>query len=158
MTGRNKKGQFTRGNKLSGGAKATKYRREYARDIIKYFDITPTKEVTRGGRRETVINEYPMFEGFAKKIGVTSRTLLSWCEKHKEFAEAYERCKDMQRYILVTNSLLSRYNSGFAKFIAMNHHGMSEKVERDDAIPQNDIQVSINLIDPKEAKDESTKE
>ena len=61
--GKNKKGRFTKGNNYAKGNKGKgKYKKAYINEMILYFSAEPAPGV-----------EYPMFEGFAKKIGVTVR-------------------------------------------------------------------------------------
>lgn len=145
MDGRNKKGQFAKNNKYGKGSKG-KYKREYAEMLIKYFGIEPSREVKKGKKTIRVANEYPMFEKFARDLGVTVRTLENWAQKHEEFARAYEMAKDSQRYILITNALFSRYNANFAKFVAAAHHGMPDGDREEDGT-EDDIDVTIKIIE-----------
>ena len=145
MEGRNKQGRFTKNNKYGKGSKG-KYKREYAEMLIKYFGIEPARDVKKGKKTIRVANEYPMFEKFARDIGVTVRTLEIWAQKHEEFARAYEMAKDSQRYILITNALFSRYNSSFAKFVAAAHHGMPDG-DRGEDDTDSEIDVNIKIIE-----------
>lgn len=139
--GRNKSGRFTKGNNFAKGkGRPGKYKKEYADMLIDYFSVP--KMVTFWKRKyyangkvkeEEPITQppiYPTFEGFAKSIGVTSGTLQNWREKYPSFNEAYERALDMQKDILITNSLGGLYNGNFAKFIASAQFGMVEKTEQ----------------------------
>ena len=139
--GRNESGQFTSGNNFaSGNYSKRKYDEEYCEELIKYFDREPTKTVYVERYNEegdvverepvTVANDYPTFEGFARLIGVTLRTLERWRASRRHFAEAWEAAAELQRNMLIVNGLHGKYNSSFAKFIAVNHHGMSDKVEQ----------------------------
>lgn len=139
--GRNGKGRFTKGNNFAEGRGSPgKYKKEYAEMLIKYFTV-PTfttvwkrKYYTNGQVKEeepiVVAGKYPTLEGFAISIGVTSRTLENWRDKYPSFREAYEMALDMQKDILVVNSLGGQYNGNFAKFIASAQFGMTEKSEQ----------------------------
>lgn len=114
--GKNKKGRFTQGNNYAKGNKGKgKYKKAYINEMILYFSAEPAPGV-----------EFPMFEGFAKKIGVTVRTLERWAAEKEDFGEAYERCRDVQRRFLVIGGLTERYNPSFAKFMC-GVHGMTDK-------------------------------
>lgn len=139
--GRNKSGRFTKGNNFAKGkGRPGKYKKEYADMLIEYFSVPKIvtfrkrKYYTNGKvKEEELITQppiYPTFEGFAKSIGVTSGTLQNWREIYPSFNEAYERALDMQKDILITNSLGGLYNGNFAKFIASAQFGMAEKTEQ----------------------------
>ena len=156
--GRNKSGRFTKGNNFGEGRGSPgKYKNDYAKQLLEYFSDPPTRveyikhynslgEVTK---EEPVVvgADYPTFEGFANKIGVTSRTLENWRDKYPTFADAYERAIDLQKNMLVVNSLGGRYNGNFAKFIASNAFGMSEKSEHKVASDEG-VEVFINVKAP----------
>lgn len=138
--GRNASGQFTANNTFAKGNKsADKYKKKYAKALLEYFSKPPNrveyvKHYDSYGnlkREEPVLMgaDYPTLEGFAASLSVTVRTLENWCESHEEFREAYERAKEIQKNTLIVNSLGGQYNGNFAKFIAMNEFGMSEKSE-----------------------------
>ena len=119
--GKNKKGRFTKGNNYAKGNKgAGKYKRKFIDEMLLYFSAEPTKDA-----------EYPTFEGFAKRIGVTVRTLERWAAEKEDFGEAYERCRDVQKRFLIIGGLTERYNSAFAKFMC-GVHGMTDKNSKSD--------------------------
>ena len=91
----------------------TKYKKEYCEGIIEYC---------RG--RD---GEYRTLERYADSIDVCVDTLHEWKKQHKEFSEAYDRAKNVQKAILIEGGLTGRFNTQFAKFVAINCHGMSEK-------------------------------
>ena len=136
--GRNASGRFTKGNTFAvGNGNADKYKKKYTKALLEYFSKPPNrveyvKHYDSYGnikREDPVLMgaDYPTLEGFAASLSVTVRTLENWCAAHEEFAEAYERAKELQKNLLVVNSLGGQYNGNFAKFIAMNEFGMSEK-------------------------------
>ena len=146
--GRDERGRFIKGHTLSEGqlfekenAAACKYKPEYCEKMLEYFSQPPTRvEYWRRYDKEgnileekpmVVPNEYPTFESFAASIGVTTRTLLNWCEENHRFSHYYARARELQKGKLITNTLSGFYNPQFAKFEAINNHGMTEKTQQD---------------------------
>lgn len=136
--GKNSKGQFTQGNTYGEGAKKDKYKAAYTQELIEYFSTPPTrveyiKHYDKQGNlteEEPVVlgSDYPTFEAFAIKIGVTARTLENWAAKYPTtFGRAYERAKDVQKNMIIVNALGGRYNGNFAKFVASSQFDMAEK-------------------------------
>ncbi len=149
--GRDERGRFTKENKIAEdhffekeNAAACKYKPEYADLLIEYFSkpnvrMEYAETFNKDGqviKRVPVVlpAEYPTFEGFAASLGVVSDTLRNWCEQSRRFRYAYARAKEMQKGKLISNSVGGHYNPVFAKFEAVNHHGMSDKVEKDSTI------------------------
>lgn len=139
--GRNKSGRFTKGNNFGSGNGKGKYKKEYVEELIEYFNTPPTrveyiKHYDREGnvvKEEPVVlgADYPTLEGFAIKIGVSSRTLENWAKDYPTtFGAAYERAKDVQKNMLIVNGLGGRYNSKFAQFVASSQFDMAEKSEQ----------------------------
>lgn len=130
---------------------ASKYKEKYADEMYEYFNVPPTHaepivemnkngvEVTVG--REIIPTDYPTFEGFAAKIGVDTDTLRNWCEEHDRFRHCYAWAREKQREILLVNGIAGRYNPNFAKFVAINCHGMQEKVATENTGP---VQVHLS--------------
>ena len=113
----------------------TKYKEQYCEAILEYFSIDHTEEVeishinTKGDEwksTELRANAWPTFEGFCAKIGISDQTLLDWTIKHKDFLGSYMRAKQLQKDMLLDNSLTKRYDSNFAKFVAINCCSMKE--------------------------------
>ncbi len=146
-TKRNKKGQFVKGNSVGKetrfekeNAAACKYKDEYCEMLIEYFSQPATrieyKETYFKGELSSrtpivVPNEYPTFEMFAAKIGVTTRTLQNWCEESPRFSFYYARAKEIQLGKLTSNAIMGLYNPLYAKFEAVNNHGQKDKQEVD---------------------------
>lgn len=151
-----------------GLGRPTKYKKIYADMLVEYFDIPATYEkeitiTTKDGKMytktETVANDIPLFEGFAESIQVDDKTLENWSKAktstgrptHPEFLRAYKRAKQLQRQILITNTLAGRYNSQFAMFYAKNVTDLRDKIElpRDDEGNLVPFVTGFNLMPPK---------
>ena len=139
-----RKGDFMGGKEKAAakhpGGRPTKYRREYCEKLLEYFNRPPQRmeykrEYFQNGniKSETPMlfpEQYPTFELFAHSVcGATHQTLLNWCEAHEEFFEAYKRAKEIQKAIMTINAMSGIYNAAYAKFEAINNHGMRDKQE-----------------------------
>lgn len=129
-------GRFKKGNTIGietrvkpGETLASKYKDEYCEKMLEYF-----KNAT----------DFPTFEEFAGRIiGIGERTLWDWKEKHPQFATTFEQCLAIQKGMTIAGGMSGKYNAAFAKFMAVNCHGMSDKSENDSkmtvTITQNDV-------------------
>lgn len=142
---RNKQGRFTKGNTIGeetrfkeGNTDSLKYKDEFCDLLLEYFSQPSTRieyqeKYSKGQLVAkipmTLPNEYPTFEMFASKIGVTARVLRQWKEEYPRFATAYERAKEIQLAKLTSNTLIGVYNPIYAKFEATNNHGLRDKQE-----------------------------
>jgi len=115
-------------DKHPGGA-PTKYLPEYCQQMVEYFDATPTLEQVIAKKTTNGLIEFPTFERFASKVGVTMNTIYNWCKEYPEFLLAYEKSKQMQKSFLMQAGLNELYNAGFAKFVAINCTDMRDKTE-----------------------------
>ena len=136
MAERNANGQFAKGNTAgkqfsAGNTVAGKYKTEYEAEMLRYF---------------TEHEGYPQFEEFANKIGVTVGTLRNWAESHRRFAAIRERCTDIQRAKLNAGALAGRFDAGYAKFIAVNHHDMRDKMTTEVETVKA-FEIAISVID-----------
>ena len=132
----------------------TKYRPEYCKKLIEYFDRPATREQVKevyypSGEvkiREVmdVAEDMPTFSGFAKSIKVYRQTLYDWAEEHPDFAVAMETARTMQEDIWLINAMSGRYNAQFAQFFGKNCLGYKDKteVEHDQAKP---FEVNIKV-------------
>lgn len=115
----------------------TKYKSEYCDEMIDYFDRELTETVAKDAVSargvvqvaEERATDLPLFQDFAVRIGVHIDTLHEWKKVHKEFSEAYKRCKNMQMRHLVMNAMQGRYSNSFAIFTAKNILGWRDKQE-----------------------------
>lgn len=120
---RDEKGRFTKGNSrrfAEGNDAAVKYKDEYCERMLEWF---MSEE-----------RPFPQFTFFAEELGVGERTLFGWCSEHPRFADYYARCKQIQLAKLNEGTMFKQFDSSFAKFIAINCHGMKEKVEQDTVV------------------------
>ena len=145
-TKRNAKGQFVKGNKIGEETRfkkeniaACKYKDEYCEKLLEFF-TKPDVEIQYKeifDKNGNVVSRtpimlpaaYPTFEMFAASIGVTTRTLTEWCNKHPRFSAYYARAKEIQLGKLTSNALRGLYNPIYAKFEAVNNHNQKDKQE-----------------------------
>lgn len=151
-----------------GLGRPTKYKKVFASMLVEYFSIPATyeKEVVFTNKKgetyskfETVANDIPTFEGFAESIKVDDKTLERWSKaktpagrpKFPEFCRAYSRAKQLQKEILIKNTLAGRYNSQFAMFYAKNVTDLRDKIElpRDDEGNLVPFVTGFNFVAPK---------
>lgn len=126
------------------GGRPTKYKKEYCKDLIEFFDQPPTEPLYKrtfyiNGQvksEEPVVQpqEFPTFQDFANFIGVDVVTLERWRDKHPEFCRAYARAKQIQEGVWIRESMAGRYNAQFAKFFGVNCLGYKDKVEQETTI------------------------
>lgn len=122
-----KKNRFKLGNIL-----AAKYDSKYCSEMIAYFTD------------ESIA--FHTFEEFAHKIGVISDTLRNWCEENARFRDAYALCKEISKNELLLGGLTEKFNPQIVKFLAINNHGMKEKIEHENNNTGH-IEVKIDVVD-----------
>jgi hypothetical protein len=135
----------------AGGA-PTKYRPEYCQQIVDFFTVNPTTEEIASRQKGNGLIRFPTFEGFASSIHVVMSTLFEWCKEHKEFSNAYNECKQLQKQFLIDCSLNDVFNAGFAKFVAINCTDMKEKLEQDvhhSGLPEPPNTISVRIVESK---------
>ena len=116
-------------------AKIFKYRKEYCKDIVDFFNVPHTSEkyeVTtdkNGEKIKTVEkpNPLPTFERFAVKIGVTSSVLTQWEKEHEEFHIACMQSRELQKDMLNDLAMRGFYNPTYTIFVAKNITDMRDK-------------------------------
>lgn len=126
--------------KKNRGGRPTKYKPEYADQLVKFFDREPYEyemvtdddgnEVPATTRSGSVIIKpcrFPTFERFAYSIGVHRETLRNWCVDNEEFFVAYKKAEMLQKDILIQNGLMGGYEKTFAIFTAKNVTDMHDK-------------------------------
>lgn len=100
----------------------SKYKAKYAKEIVEYF--TSYAALSEEKKRHRGV---PQFSKFARKIGVTLRTLENWRLAFDKFEEACAECDAIQREMLVDGGLEEEYNPRFAIFL------IEQKERRGDA-------------------------
>lgn len=125
-----KETRFKPGNTLS-----KKYKPEYADSLLLYFLTS---------------NEVPTIEDWAAQNNLYIRTVREWStneEKYPRFASSYEQAKAIQKTHLIRKGLKENYNANLVKFLLINCHGMSEKIEQKvDGASTADITVNIREV------------
>lgn len=122
----------------------TDYRAEYCDDIVSFFDVAAKTD----GRA----TEFPTVQDFACNIGVTVATLLNWCDKHPDFAQAYALARQKQESILLKNAMDGGYSAQFAKFFAINCFDGRYKDKQDLDVKQ-DSTISFSITASGDADD-----
>lgn len=105
--------RFKPGNTLS-----KKYKPEYADSLLLYF---------------LTCEKLPTIEEWAVENHLAIRTVYDWTTnegKYPRFAASYAQAKAIQKTKLVQNGLRETYNASLVKFLLINNHGMSEKIEQ----------------------------
>lgn len=112
----------------------TKYRPEMAQELIDYFNVQPFENVEVVNKQTgaitfaEIVNPLPTLAGFAAKSKVCRDTLYEWANKidengnlfYPDFSYAIKLAKECQEHVLVTNTLMGRYQPSFAAFTAKN--------------------------------------
>lgn len=102
----------------------SKYERRYAKEIVRYFETTLNDRTSKG-----IIKTVPSYVAFARKIGVTARTLENWKKNKKEFADACLECDELMKSVIVGDCLLYKMHASFGKFLLSSRYGMKEEVK-----------------------------
>jgi hypothetical protein len=137
-----------------GGA-PTKYDPKYCEQIIEFFDVEPSHQITevvegKNWSKQTVrdvANKFPTFEKFAFSIGVNGDTVVEWEKNYPEFSAAYKKAKQLQKDFLIQNGLCGLYNAAAFCFVAKNCTDMRDKQE-----------IENTHIFPREIRIKSTQE
>ncbi len=117
-------GYFAEGNDLAkehyfqpGNDGGTKYKPEYAKKLIEYFKDH---------------EGFPTLENFAGiELGVSINTITNWAKDHPEFDEAVTIAKTIQLGKMHEGTMMKRYDATYARFLAINNHGMTDKSQVD---------------------------
>ena len=137
MKERKPNGQFQKGNDIGAETRfkpgnsyviKSKYKDEYCDAMLSYF------------MNEEIV--FPTFEDFASSIGVLAETLKNWAKKHARFGDTHARCTEIQKHRLLVGGLTERFNPQIVKFLAINNHGMKEKIEQDF---KGDVEFKVNI-------------
>lgn len=114
------------------------YHPGYCDQMLAFFDRPKMRETIetftyKSGavdeRVKYVPNTPPHFSEFARKIGVTTRTLKKWAKDHPDFREAYDTCQEIFEEFMIDNGLTGGYGAVAMKFVAVNRTKMRDKTE-----------------------------
>ena len=140
---RDENGRFTKGNTIGESTRfkyrhkiSSKYKDEYCDLMYEYFSMPERRDGA----------PYPTFEGFAASIGVILETLENWREAHAHFRDIYTLCAQMQKDNVINGGLRETYNAQFAKFIAINNHGMKDKTEQEFK-GDTDVKITVSFFE-----------
>lgn len=97
------------------------------------------------GKITHMVNSIPSVAGLAKYLGVHRDTIYEWSNAHSQFSDTLERLKQTQEVFLIHHGLTKGYDSGFAKFLAINMTSYKDKVEQ--SIEQRNIEIKIDSDD-----------
>lgn len=110
----------------------TKYRPEYCQAIVTYFSNPESWEINedfKGGKKPIPRSKLPTFERFAAGIGVSTRALEDWRDKHEEFGDAYRIASGLQKSFLMELSAAGLGTGAVALMLQINHKMRIEKEE-----------------------------
>ena len=122
----------------------TKYKSEYCKKLIDYFDVEPYTDIEiehyKKGEiswidKKRMANRMPTLRQFAKKIKVSHDTIYSWLNEksntyQQEFSDAYKRALEYRKEFLIECGLQGLHNPLYAKFIAVNLTDMRDRQEQ----------------------------
>ena len=147
----------------------TKYKPEYAEQLIEFFDQEPYNDVDIPHYKNAELawtdtkrlpGKLPTMVGFWKHLkergdDVGLRTLYDWIDKNhesyqEEFSHAYIHvAKRLQKDFLIQNGLQGQNNPVYAKFIAINLTDMSDKVDHSLSDPDGVVREIVRtIVDP----------
>ena len=135
--------------KVNPIGRPTKYTDDLPEKLLKFFNVELDREVLKEvpGKdgvimlSETKPNRLPTVEGFCREIQIAKSTFHDWRRKYPDFSNALGKCKQMQMNHLIQHALEGSYNSGFAKFLAMNISEYRDKVEDSRDNTSNVVQI-----------------
>jgi len=141
-------------------AAKSKYKPEFVQQLLDYFGkesgtwhaVENKAGLVKYIRRPV---ELPLYQSFAREIGITHRTLLNWTTdrdregklKYPEWAKAWDAVKGDQLRVLVENGLLGGYQTAFAIFTAKNILGWRDAVDvaHTDKTPGASRRITIDM-------------
>jgi len=134
-------------NKVGRPSSYTPEIQAIADDYVNGWDLY--KEIKNSdGSVTTVVNAIPSVAGLALTLGVHRSTIYNWIkDKNRQFLDTLEIIKQKQEVFLIHHGLTRGYDSGFAKFLAINVTDYKDKVEQ--TIDHKNIQINIDSNDSK---------
>lgn len=129
------------------GGRPTKYKLEYAKQLIEYFDSQePLREIDvnhfnpdgsiKWIDKKLVANRIPSLLKFAKSIKCGYRTIYDWIDKkhgsyQEEFSQAFTLCKQIRKELLIDMGMTGVSPPASFKFVAVNMTDMRDKQDHD---------------------------
>lgn len=143
-----------------GPGRPTKYRPEFAAEILAYFDKEPYTEVDvpqPSGlvKRQRMATDPPMLAGFARSIGASLRTINRWAvelnsegkPRYPDFADAYAVARELQEALIARGGLLGLYDTRIAPFILKNLHAWQDHpAKTTDVVPISKEELEATYI------------
>lgn len=130
--------------------KPTSYRPEYCQAIVKYFSDPESWEINidlKCSAKAVPRSKLPTFERFAAGIGVSTRALEDWRDKHEEFGEAYRIASGLQKSFLMELSAAGLGTGAVALMLQINHKMRIEKEDPDEGNKPLEIRI-VKAVKP----------
>lgn len=130
----------------------TKYSEEYVKKLRDYVDNFKemdlvTQEVASQGKTVAVTTlksrGIPTVEEFILETDICKETFYTWTKLHPDFLDAFRKLKAKQKVLLLRGGLNGDYNSGFAKFAAINCTDMKDSSH----VEQTNKNIEIKIDD-----------
>ena len=127
----------------------SQYSPELVQSLLDYFENYPKWEKIKiGSKMQTFPNPMPTISGWFRSIGwMTRDTFFRYVKENKEFSDAWDQCKEIQKEFLIYHGLTGRYQPQFAKFVAINFTDMRDNVVHQIDPNANTFKLNYNLED-----------
>jgi hypothetical protein len=150
VTPARKTGDKDRPADYPGTGRPTKYRQEYCQAIVTYFSNPESWEINedfKGSKKPIPRSKLPTFERFAAGIGVSTRALEDWRDKHEEFGDAYRIASGLQKSFLMELSAAGLGTGAVALMLQINHKMRIEKEDLDEGNKPLEIRI-VKAVKP----------
>ena len=101
----------------------TLYRPEYCDSIVDFFAFRPIPTAQSSDAKEAIQQIYatmPTFQAFAQSIGVSTKVLYDWQNRHAAFSEACARARDIQEQWFIAGLNTGGMNPTGGIFVSKN--------------------------------------
>tara|TARA_R110002096_G_scaffold232683_1_gene422584 strand:- start:673 stop:1104 length:432 start_codon:yes stop_codon:yes gene_type:complete len=92
-----------------------------------------------------IVNSIPSIAGLSLELGIHRATAYNWSESYPEFFDTLELIQQKQEIFLMHHGLTKGYDSGFAKFMAINVTKYRDKVETVHAVTDEVKKLVIDM-------------
>lgn len=114
--------------KKNKGGRPTLYTDEMPQKLIDFYNkplrkLKKVQQATARGVVEVEVEEFvdpPFVESFCAELLICKDTFYKWVKKHKEFADAFRKAKQIQAKVLLIGSMKGYYNASISKLILAN--------------------------------------